>query len=206
MSSGVAIKMIPCIIWYIEHVAGKAQPAFKIRRRYEWLTKMNKLLKRVLLVCVCYFALTGQAMADSLSEANRVYDTGDYEKAAKLYNPLAKEGNAEAQYVLGMMYRAGRGVSQDYNEARKWYQMAAEQGHPIAQFYLGWIYAKGRGVPKDIIKGYMWLNIAIANADGEARKEFIVDRDSIAASMTAGQIAKAQELAKKCTAKKFKRC
>lgn len=167
---------------------------------------MNKLLKQILLVCVCFFALAGQAMADSLSEANRVYDTGDYEKAVKLYIPLAKSGNAEAQYVLGMMYRAGRGVPQDYNEARKWYRLAAEQGHPIAQFYLGWIYAKGKGVPKDIIQGYMWLNIAIANADDEARKEFIVDRDSLAQSMTAGQIAKAQALSKECTAKKFKGC
>ena len=164
------------------------------------------LLKQVLLVWVCCFALAGQAMADALSDANRVYDTGDYEKAAKLYSPLAKDGSAEAQYVLGMMYRAGRGVPQDYNEARKWYRLAAEQGHPIAQFYLGWIYAKGRGVPKDITQGYMWLNIAIANADSEARKEFIVDRDSIAASMTAAQIAKAQELTKKCTANKFKGC
>ena len=167
---------------------------------------MKMLQKQVLLVCVCFIALAGQAMADPLSDANRVYETGDYEKAAKLYDPLAKGGNAEAQYVLGMMYRAGRGVPHDYNEARKWYMLAAEQGHPIAQFYLGWIYVKGKGVPKDNIRGYMWLNIAIANASDEVKKEFIVDRDSVAASMTAAQIAQAQKLAKKCTAKKFKGC
>ncbi|MBI5439025.1 MAG: sel1 repeat family protein [Nitrosomonadales bacterium] len=167
---------------------------------------MNRLQKRVLLVCVCIFALAGQTMADPLSDANSVYETGDYEKAAKLYTPLAQSGSAEAQYVLGMMYRAGRGVPHDYNEARKWYMLAAEQGHPIAQFYLGWIYVKGKGVPKDNIRGYMWLNIAIANASSEAKREFIVDRDSIAAAMTADQIGKAQELTKKCTAKKFKGC
>ena len=111
------------------------------------------LLKHVVLVWICFFALAGQAMADALSEANLVYETGDYEKAAKLYTPLAQGGNAEAQYVLGMMYRAGRGVPHDYNEARKWYRLAAEQGHPIAQFYLGWIYAKGKGVPKNDVQG-----------------------------------------------------
>ena len=172
----------------------------------KWVTKMNRLQKQVLLVCVCFFALTGQALADPLSDANRVYDTGDYEKAAKLYSPLAKDGNAEAQYILGMMYRAGRGVPHDYNEARKWYLLAAEQGHSLAQFYLGWIYAGGKGVPKDYILAHMWINIAIANASGKAKKEFIVDRNSIAASMTAAQIAKAQELSKKCTARKFKGC
>lgn len=167
---------------------------------------MNMLLKQVLLVMVCFLALAGQAMADSLSDANRVYDEGDYEKAVKLYSPLAKDGNAEAQYTLGMMYRAGRGVPHDYQAARKWYLLAAEQGHPLAQFYLGWIYAGGKGVPKDYIRAHMWINIAIANASGEAKKEFIVDRDSLAKSMTADQIAKAQKLAQKCTAKKFKGC
>src|SRR4030067_3172285 len=167
---------------------------------------MNKLLKQVLWICVCFFALTGPAMADALSDATRVYNTGDYEQAAKLYRPLAEKGNAEAQYVLGMMYRAGRGVERDNKEARKWYQLAAEQGHPIAQFYLGWMYAHGKSVPQDYVKSYMWINIAIVNTSGEARKEFIVDRDSLAKSMTADQIAKAQELAKKCTSKKFKGC
>jgi len=166
------------------------------------------LLKRVVLACVCFIVWTGQAIADPLSDAVRVYDTGDYDQAVKLFTPLAKKGNAEAQYVLGIMYRAGRGVTQDFNEARKWYLLAAEQGHPIAQFYLGWIYAKGKGVSKDIIRGYMWLDIAIANtADSDERKkEFIMDRDALAASMTADQIAKAQALSKKCTAKKFKGC
>ncbi len=167
---------------------------------------MNQLVKQVLLVCVCFFVLPEQAIADPLSDANRVYDSGDYGKAAKLYSPLAKNGNAEAQYVLGMMYRAGRGVSHDYQEARKWYLLAAEQGHPLAQFYLGWMYAGGKGVPKDIVQSHMWINIAIANASGEAKKEFIVDREAMEKSMTADQIAKARELAKNCTAKKFKGC
>lgn len=167
---------------------------------------MNVLLKQALLACVCIFASAGQATADSISDANRTYEAGDYEKAAKLYNPLAKGGNAEAQYNLGMMYRAGRGVPRDMNEAMKWYRLAAEQGHPLAQFNLGWMYASGKGVPQDYVRSHMWFNIAIANAGSEARKEFIVDRDSLAASMTAAQIAKAQELAKKCTAKKFNGC
>ena len=118
-------------------------------------------------------------MADPLSDANRVYDAGDYEKAAKSYSALAKEGNAEAQYNLGMMYRAGRGVPHDYKEARKWYRLSAEQGNPLAQFNLGWMYASGKGVPQDYVQSHMWFNIAIANAGSEARKEFIVDRDSV---------------------------
>jgi TPR repeat protein len=167
---------------------------------------MNRPLKQVLLICICFFSLAGQAMAELISDANRVYDAGDYEKAAKLYSTLANDGNAEAQYNLGMMYRAGRGVPHDYNEARRWYRLAAEQGNPLAQFNLGWMYAGGKGVPQDYIQSHMWFNIAISNAGSEARNEFIVDRDSIAKSMTARQIAKAHELSKKCKARKFKGC
>lgn len=145
-------------------------------------------------------------MADPLSDATGAYAAGDYAKAAKLYGPLAEKGNAEAQYNLGVMYRAGRGVPQDYQKARKWYRLAAEQGNALAQFNLGWMYAGGKGVPQDYVQSHMWFNIAIANAGGEARKEFIVDRDSLAQQMTASQIAEAQELAKKCTARKFKNC
>lgn len=54
---------------------------------------MNKLLKQMLLVCVCLFALTGQAIADALSDANRAYDAGNYAEAAKILMPLAKRGN-----------------------------------------------------------------------------------------------------------------
>lgn len=167
---------------------------------------MNQWLKQVLLAGICMMAMAGQVLAESMADATNAYAAGDYATAAKLYVPLAKQGNVEAQYNLGVMYRAGRGVPQDYNEAGKWYRLAAEQGHAIAQFNLGWMYASGKGVPKDSVKAQMWFNIAIANAEGEMRKEFTVDRDSMATSMTATQIAKAQELARKCIAKKFKGC
>ncbi|OGS99352.1 MAG: hypothetical protein A3F73_00385 [Gallionellales bacterium RIFCSPLOWO2_12_FULL_59_22] len=167
---------------------------------------MDKLLKQALLAGACFFALTVPALADSLSEANQVYGAGDYEKAAKLYSASASKGNAEAQYILGIMYRAGRGVPRDVDAAKRWYLLAAEQGHAQAQFNLGWMYASGKGVPQDYVRSHMWFNIAIAGAGSDARKEFIVDRDALAQSMTADQIAKAQALAKKCTAKKFKGC
>jgi len=53
----------------------------------------------------------------------------------------------------------------------------------------------------------MWVNIAAANAPASELKQMAASyRDSIANKMTAQQIAEAQELARKCTAKKFKGC
>ena len=40
---------------------------------------------------------------------------------------LAEQGDADAQFNLGVMYANGEGVSQDYVEAHMWYNLAAAQ-------------------------------------------------------------------------------
>jgi len=59
------------------------------------------------------------------------------EEAVRLYRLAAEQGDANAQFRLGTMYRLGRGVAQDYVEAVRLYRLAAEQGHAGAQFRLG---------------------------------------------------------------------
>ena len=39
------------------------------------------------------------------------------------------QGDAQAQYAIGVCYYNGTGVDKDEKEAIKWYQKAAEQGH-----------------------------------------------------------------------------
>ena len=77
------------------------------------------------------------------------YESKDYATALKLWRPLAEQGDAQAQYNLGIMYDNGQGVPQDDAEAVKWYRKAAEQGIAKAQYNLGVMYANGRGVPQD---------------------------------------------------------
>ena len=49
----------------------------------------------------------------------------------------AEEGDAAAQFNLGVMYADGRGVPQDETEAVRWYRLAAERGNARAQANLG---------------------------------------------------------------------
>ena len=65
------------------------------------------------------------------------------------WKPLAEQGDADAQFSLGVMYRVGQGVPQDDAEAVKWYRKAAKQGHANAQNHLGYLYDCGRPVPQD---------------------------------------------------------
>jgi hypothetical protein len=168
---------------------------------------MKPFLEKLPLVCVCLFALIGHALADPLSDAKRAYDAGDYAKAAKLFKPLAKKGNALAQTSLGEMYINGQGVPQDDQEAEKWYRLAAEQGNPVAQSYLGWMYINGQGVPQNFVLAYMWLSIAsVTEKDSNRKQQAAESRDKIARLITEQQIAEAQELTNKCAANKFKGC
>jgi TPR repeat protein len=45
---------------------------------------------------------------------------GDYATALREWRPLAEQGDALAQYHLGVLYRKGRGVPQDNVQARHW--------------------------------------------------------------------------------------
>ncbi len=98
--------------------------------------------------------------ADSFDDGFQGYKAGDYKKALELFKPLAEQGDAIAQYNLGLMYDNGRGVPQDYAEAMKWYRKAAEQGHPSSQNNLGLMYDNGRGVPQDYAEAMKWYRKA----------------------------------------------
>jgi TPR repeat protein len=54
------------------------------------------------------------------------YDKQDYAAALKEWEPLAKQGNADAQNNLGTMYANGKGVLKDDKQAASWYQKAAQ--------------------------------------------------------------------------------
>ncbi len=41
----------------------------------------------------------------------------------------AEQGDAQAQFNLGVRYRLGEGVLKDAKEAARWVRKAAEQGH-----------------------------------------------------------------------------
>lgn len=50
--------------------------------------------------------------------------------------PLAQQGNAEAQYILGLYYSVGKGVKQDKQKSENWYILAAQNGDEEAQSTL----------------------------------------------------------------------
>ncbi len=81
----------------------------------------------------------------------------------QLYQPKANQGDADAQFNLGLLYERGVGTPQDTKQAVYWYTKAAEQGHVNAQYSLGSLYHNsnyGEEVPQDSKKAVYWLTKA----------------------------------------------
>ena len=81
-------------------------------------------------------------------------------EAAKWYRAAAEQGDARAQFNLGLCYENGEGVEQSYAMAVRWYCVAAEKGDVNAQFNLAVSYEKGQGVRQSYIEAVKWYRAA----------------------------------------------
>jgi TPR repeat protein len=73
---------------------------------------MKLTLKHTLAAAIFLaLSLTAPVVAGPFEDAT--YERGDYATALRLFCPLADQGDADAQYNLGVMYDEGRGVAQN---------------------------------------------------------------------------------------------
>ena len=92
-------------------------------------------MKRIFLTAIVAAGLATAAQA-GVDSGERAYLAGDYRMALDELLPLAREGDSEAQYIVGVMHDHGDGVARDYAAAASWYEKAAGQGHDLAAFSL----------------------------------------------------------------------
>lgn len=110
-----------------------------------------------------------QAESDgALSNALIRYARLDYANAHQLLRPLADQGNAVAQEILGFMYARGEGIPRDDAVAFRWFTLAAEAGRAEAQFELGRMYRDGIGMPADGKAALFWLRRAAEQGKTDA--------------------------------------
>ena len=102
------------------------------------------------------------------------YERGDYVAAYSAWRPLAEQGDAGAQCMLGVLYvngENGEDVPLDSVEAARWFRGAAEQGDVTAQLYLAEMYDSGAGVPQDRLEATRWYRKAAEQGEIEAQYE-----------------------------------
>src|SRR6266478_7266201 len=79
---------------------------------------------------------TAGGTAGPWEDCMAAYNRGDYVPAIRLFRPLAEQGNAKAQNVLGVMYRRGQGVARNSVHAFVWFSRAAARGDATAKAEL----------------------------------------------------------------------
>jgi TPR repeat protein len=173
-----------------------------------FLRRRTRLILAVAALAVSVALGAGKPAAEEPSDAAvNAYVKHDYKTALQLLRPLADDGDAQAEFLLGMIYSAGEGVPQSYTAALEFYRLAAKQGHPAAQHDLGTMYQNGQGVPQNFVRAHMWYNIAAStDASTDGRKIVVKHRDAISRLMTSQQIAEAQQMAQRCIASHYVDC
>jgi TPR repeat protein len=129
---------------------------------------MRMSLRFPIAVVLSIVCLAVPAWAD-YKAGEDAYNRGDFATALREWRPLAEQGDALAQYNLGVLYRKGRGVPQDDVQARQWYEKAAAQGQAKAQYNLGTLYLNGGGVPKDYQQALRWFRMAADQGEALAQ-------------------------------------
>ena len=84
----------------------------------------------------------------------------------------AENGDAQAQYKLGLAYRTGQGVKPNDAEAVKWYRKSADQGNAEGQLELGSCYNSGYGEKQNYTVALKWFRLA-AN-QGNPKAQYLV--------------------------------
>lgn len=81
----------------------------------------------------------------------------------------AEEGDADAQFALGLKHSIANGAPTNLDQAAHWYRKAADQNHAVAQFNLGMMFARGQGVPQDEAVALTWIRRSAEGGDAGAQ-------------------------------------
>ena len=102
---------------------------------------------------------------EALSAAKK----GDYGVSYRKWLSLAKNGNSDAQYNIGVMYLRGDGLQRSNKLALYWLMKASKKRHAVSQFTLGRMYYEGIGVQKNYKNSFKWYKKAAINGHKKAQ-------------------------------------
>ncbi len=127
-------------------------------------------MKKMLGVAAVFLTSLGTPLAwAGYEEGLAAARHGDYVTALREFRQLADQGDASAQYALGVMHMEGRGVSQDNSEAVRWFWKSAVQGNGEAEYNLGFMHYHGLGVRQGYAEAAKWFMKAAEHGYIDAR-------------------------------------
>lgn len=139
---------------------------------------ITSALAFAILLAGCMIPGTYYDPSDRYIMGMRFFDRHMPKEAREIWEPMAKSGDCDAQYRMGLLYFMGEGVPQSCEIAYDWWLRAANQGHAFAQGLLAVMYAhdtvpvgtfvrkvvidcgKGCCLEKNPSEAYRWIKLA----------------------------------------------
>jgi TPR repeat protein len=140
-------------------------------QRLQWIV-IPKVGATLPIIALWLFFVLSPANA-GLSEGVEAYNSAHYSQAFNELLPLAKQGNSQAQRLIGEMYRFGLGTSLDLQQGVEWTKKSAGQGDADAQTDLGLLLSgltKDSNLqPLDKKQGVKWMTQAANGGNAKAQ-------------------------------------
>jgi uncharacterized protein len=130
------------------------------------MRQVSALLVAVLLSTAVPFPAATAAVTD---KAVKAMGKGDFRAALDELGPLVAKQDPGAQFLMGMLYDAGKGVTQDQAVAASWYRKAAEQNHLLGQLFLAVLLYSGQGVKQDYVEAARWFRTPADSGNDQAQ-------------------------------------
>ena len=153
---------------------------------------MRRLAIAVALAC----GLSAPARAD-YQQGLLEYGAGEYELALAEFRPLAQQGDAGAEFMLGVMYFGGAGVPRNEVIAAIFFHQAAVKGEPGAQLAFGSIHIRGVGVFQNLVQAHFWLRLAAQGGPAQLQQQAQILLTGTTSLMTAAEISAAERMARR---------
>jgi len=129
-------------------------------------TSFSRILPALLLLP---FVIGAAPAPNHSNEAQRAYETGQYDLARQLWTAQAEAGDLTAQLSLGSLYDLGQGIARDPVTAYGWYRRAAAAGSPDAEFNVATMCDTGDGIRRNATEAALWYGRAAAHGNRRAQ-------------------------------------
>jgi TPR repeat protein len=95
-----------------------------------------------------------------LASGIAAFEGKHFSTATRLLQPLAENGDAEAQFRMAIMSQNGLGMVVNEKQAYQYMLAAAEQDHALAMHGLGFMYMEGECTDKNPAEAANWFQKA----------------------------------------------
>lgn len=112
---------------------------------------------RLAIAGACIFLLYVQPAGAGFEEAAKAYENADVEKMFAILEPMAANGDARAQGLLGVIFYSAIFVKEDIELAKRYFERAAKKSDAEAQYNLGFMYREGAAGDLDPRKATYWF-------------------------------------------------